>query len=548
MNYSSVSIFSLFLIICFSYACQVSDESHQTVKLLILSGRNNHDWEKTTPVLKRIFEKNGYYEVDVTNRPDTFNFEYLARYDVVLSNWNSWPENDLRWPETMEEGLLQFVKEGGGLVFFHASTSVFYEWPEFRNISTGAWEENTHHGKRSSVKITIENHDHPITKGLSDFYIFDEIWVDAGQNEAFEVLGTASGQPAIFAGNYGNGRIFHTIPGHDTRSMHNTGFQNLILRGTQWAAKAESNLPLPQEMHTDEGTAEPEYSWFESDTTFGLFNNEKVTWQFNYNTIWGKPFFHPVYLNRNRITCLGPDDHLWHLGQWFSWKFINGVNYWEYIGKTYKSAGITEIESVEFNRFPDFSAEITLNIIYHPVKGEEVLEEKRIIHISPPGDDRIWMDYDIVFKPIEDSVILDRTPIMGEPEGKSWGGYGGLSIRFNQDFTESRWISMNDKDTIALGSTGDWLYMGFQGLDGSRIGSAMFISNATKRDGAAWYLTNDTETPFYYFSPAYLYYKPLILNKGETLRLNYRLLHMAGDVSKEMLVSAYEDYLKTVER
>ena len=47
----------------------------------------------------------------------------------------------------------------------------------------------------------------------------------------------------------------------------------------------------------------------------------------------------------------------------------------------------------------------------------------------------IIIDYEYIFNPLIDEVILDRTPIEGEPEGKSWGGYAGLSIRFNQDYT-----------------------------------------------------------------------------------------------------------------
>jgi len=544
MNSLPYSIFLLFLILfSFSHGCQVPDESNQQIKLLILSGRNNHDWSQTTPVLGKIFEEPGYYTLDVSNRPDTFNFEYLSNYDAIVSNWNSWPENDLRWPEAMEEGLLKFVREGGGLVFFHASTSVFYEWPDFQNISTGAWEKQTSHGERCPVRVTIENQDHPITKGLSEFYIFDELWIDAGQNEVFQVLGSASNQPAIFVANYGNGRIFHTILGHDARAIRNIGFQTLLMRGTEWAATGEVHSPIPKALQLDDRTGEKTYSWLENDSTFSLLENDEIVWQFNYNTIHGKPFFHPVYLDRNRITCLSPDDHLWHLGQWFSWKFINGVNYWEYIGRSHRSEGITEILSANFKRFPDYSAEIILYISYHPVDGETILKEDRIIRISPPRDDMIWMDYDMTFEPMADQVNLDRTPIEGEPDGQSWGGYAGLSIRFNQDFMESGWNSMDGEDIDASGSSGDWLYMGFQGFDGSRVGTAMFISDITKRQGAAWYLIDEEDLPFYYFSPAYLYFEPLILKKGESIRLKYRVMHIAGPVTSEMLTLEYKNYL-----
>jgi type 1 glutamine amidotransferase len=542
-----------FLLAGILVGCQNPDSSDQRIRVLILSGRNNHDWEQTTPVLSKIFTEDKRFLVDLTNSPDTFNFDYLRPYDVIVSNWNSWPENDLRWPRAIEEGLIKYVNGGGGLVFFHASTSVFYQWPEFQDISTAAWVEKTHHSEKRPVRISIDNQTHPITKGLSDFFIFDELWIDAKQKESFQVLGSATKkeptgeecekQPAILVSNYGEGRIFHTILGHDARTLRNSGFRTLITRATEWAASGAVNATIPQEMLLSDSNDETTYAWITNDTTYGLAKNNEIVWQFNFNTKYGKPFFHPIYLNRNRITCLSPDDHLWHLGQWFSWKYINGINYWEYIGESFRSEGITDITKIDFRKHSDFSADISLEIDYHPHNEGIVLKEKRTIHVSPPVDDRISMDYSLILESAGESVVLDRTPILGEPEGKSWGGYAGLSLRFNQDFMGSSWTTMQGDNVDVNGTTGDWLYMGFMGLHGTRIGSAIFISDIARREGEAWYLIDQPQQPFYYFSPAHLYLKPVMLHQEEVLQLNYRILHITGDVTKEMLESEYQQYI-----
>jgi type 1 glutamine amidotransferase len=207
-----------------------------------------------------MYRKCWRFEVSVTEKPDTLRSGDFANFDVLLSNWNSWPENDLRWPPELEEGLLEYIRSGGGMVFFHASTSAFYEWPEFREISTAAWVEDTWHGEKGPVSVSFSDHEHPITAGLSDFRIFDELWINAGSGNGFQVLGTASAiypqnnnregdepQPAVFVKEYGKGRIFHTILGHDPRAVRNTGFQILLLRGTEWAATGEVSLSLSQE-------------------------------------------------------------------------------------------------------------------------------------------------------------------------------------------------------------------------------------------------------------------------------------------------------------
>ena len=237
-----IAIFTFF----FLFISLVSLGGSDKIKVLILSGRNNHDWKTTTPKLKSIYEKSGLFEVQVTENPETLKPDELKNYDVIVSNWNSFPETDVRWPAELEKALLNFVEEGGGFVTFHASTTCFYAWPEFKNISTGAWVEGTGHGQQSATEVLILKGKHPIIKGMQDFTIVDELWINAERNSSFEVLGTATNielrekgienQPAIMVKEYGKGHVFHTILGHEVKNMKNRNFQILMLRGTEWAA------------------------------------------------------------------------------------------------------------------------------------------------------------------------------------------------------------------------------------------------------------------------------------------------------------------------
>jgi type 1 glutamine amidotransferase len=235
-------------------SCQGPESTAEKFNLLILTGSNNHDWEKTTAVLDSILMGTGLFSVDVTTEPETLTYGDFAKYHALLSNWNSWPENDVRWPGAAEEGLLEFVEEGGGMIFFHSSTSAFYTWAEFKQLSTAAWIlDSTWHGPISRVKVTIRDREHPITRELNDFFILDELWINAEQNASFNVLGWAENtegdsgeQPAIMVGHYGKGRIFHTILGHDVTALRNPGFQSLLLRAAEWASSgrvSESALP-----------------------------------------------------------------------------------------------------------------------------------------------------------------------------------------------------------------------------------------------------------------------------------------------------------------
>lgn len=229
-----------------------------------------------------------------------------------------------------------------------------------------------------------------------------------------------------------------------------------------------------------------------------LQNEKHVVWQYNFRDIYQKLHFNPVYIGRNNITCVGPDDHPWNAGQWFSWKFINGINYWEIVNKqSDRSEGVTHIRDIDFKPEADFSAVIKLIIVYHPVDGEDVLLENRRIHIFAPGaDGKLTMDYSFHFEALVDRVEIGRTPIEGELEGKSWGGYGGISLRFNQSFknvyTLSSWKGADEH-----AEKGKWFYMGFTGVDGKKIGSQIIISAESKHSYSAWYVTKDEQIPFH---------------------------------------------------
>jgi len=69
-------------------------------------------------------------------------------------------------------------------------------------------------------------------------------------------------------------------------------------------------------------------SWRQTDSSLALFNGGAVVWQLSYAKSEGQPYFHPLRLPDGMETAaLRPADHPWHRGLWWSWKYINGVNY-----------------------------------------------------------------------------------------------------------------------------------------------------------------------------------------------------------------------------
>ncbi len=527
------------------------------IKVLIFSGRNNHEWQKTTPLLVRIFKESKHFNVSVTEKPDTLSYATLKTFQLIISNWNTWPDNKVRMNAQWEGDFLKYVNEGGGVLSLHAGASSFYDWEAYHQIGIGRWGKDTRHGPRTKGHVYGLDQNHPITKGMGDFYIMDEIWEKTDIYPGVTAIGSLSAKdekdghsidvPAVFVNQTGKGRTFFTTLGHDERALLNSGLQTLLLRAAQWCACKEVTIQVPSGLTKFDNNIKYRYNWTKSDSSVTLRNNSEVIWQYNYNNRFGKPYFHPLIVNHSDLTCVAPPDHPWHLGLWFSWKFIDGINYWEYKKNFstpetgYQSEGITTIDNQKIVTNRDFSSDIRMKLNYHPLEGKAVLEEERILHISAPfPDGSYYIDEEHLFNSLSDSVLLDRTPIRGERKGQSWGGYAGLSIRFNQDYTTPVVVSPADSSHL---SKGNWLYMGFNTLQGGKAGISILPNPQFTTGSCSWYVISDQNVPFYYYSPAVIFDRNILLKKGEPLRLKYRIWLLPGAVSKETLQQKYDQYL-----
>ncbi len=106
------------------------------LNVLVISGRNNHDWRHTTPELVKILSEGKRFRVEVTEDPARFDAARLSDFDLVLSNWTAWPQQKERaWGEAFETALLDLVRSGKGLALVHAASTCFADWPQFHRMA-----------------------------------------------------------------------------------------------------------------------------------------------------------------------------------------------------------------------------------------------------------------------------------------------------------------------------------------------------------------------------------------------------------------------------
>lgn len=255
----------VFLLACVTLSRSGLASEDAVLRVLILSGQNNHAWEETTPKIRAVLEETGRFHVEVTETPEALTSQALEDLDVLVSNWNTFPRGKdpvavAEWPDVAQRAILDFVGEGKGHVVVHAGGSSFTDWFDYqRMIAGGGWTlGQTSHGPRHAFPVRSTSGGNAIGEGMGEFYTFDELWNDTGIGEDAAVVAEAfsskkHGGPddwetVAAANRFGKGRNFTVLLGHDVVGMSNPGFRDLLVRGTEWAATGQVTIPVSDKL------------------------------------------------------------------------------------------------------------------------------------------------------------------------------------------------------------------------------------------------------------------------------------------------------------
>src|SRR5690606_1331207 len=141
-----------------------------------------------------------------------------------------------------------------------------------------------------------------------------------------------------------------------------------------------------------------DYSWDKNDKMVALLHDGKIIWKLNFDKDQDKPYFHPLKTpNGYELTLERPKDHPWHRGLWFSWKDINGVNYWEEDPAKGVAEGRSIIKSVNIETHDDFSAKVTFDISYQDKNLPVITETRKLLISSPIEKDQYTIQWDQTF-------------------------------------------------------------------------------------------------------------------------------------------------------
>lgn len=165
--------------------------ARRPIRALIVTGQNNHNWPVSHRALQAILQNSGLFAVDLAVSPpqggdmDAFDPDFSA-YRVVILDYNG-----DRWSASTERRFLDYVRDGGGVVLYHAADNAFPDWEEFNRIAAlGGWggrDERSgpylywkdgslvrdttkgpggSHGEQREYSMNGRNAEHPVVRGL----------------------------------------------------------------------------------------------------------------------------------------------------------------------------------------------------------------------------------------------------------------------------------------------------------------------------------------------------------------------------------------------
>ncbi len=203
--------------------------------------------------------KTGTFQVDLADTYDVFTADNLDRYDAVVLNNTT----HLRFPKPeQEKALLDFVRQGKGLVGYHAASDNFYAHPAAAAMIGGQFNGHPW-GAGGTWAFKLDDPGHRLNEAFQGqgFWHQDEIYqyrpdtyqghevlrilvsLDMSKDAVSKQLKPDGGGyppgarqvPVSWVRDYGDGRVFITNLGHREETFRNPTVLQHMFEGIQFA-------------------------------------------------------------------------------------------------------------------------------------------------------------------------------------------------------------------------------------------------------------------------------------------------------------------------
>lgn len=233
-------IFSFIILIFTSTGCNM-DNTNQNI--LVITGGKKFDRENFLRIFNDM-DNISYKEAIQPEANNIYSSPEIKNYDAIL-----FYDIGKEINKDQKIALLDLLDNGMGMVFLHHSLVSYQDWNEFEKIIGGRYYQSTN--KSDSLKyvqstfrhdveipVHIVDKNHPITRGIDDFVIHDEVYgkykilpnvsplITTTHPESEEIIG--------WTNYYGKSKIVYIQLGHDNHSYADLNYRRLVKQSINW--------------------------------------------------------------------------------------------------------------------------------------------------------------------------------------------------------------------------------------------------------------------------------------------------------------------------
>jgi type 1 glutamine amidotransferase len=223
-----------------------SDEPFHQPKLKVLIITGGHDYDRKP--FYDAFNAIPSITFDTLVHPHVNEFiasSGIDAYDVLIF----YDMVDSILPQH-RQAYINLLNKGKSMIFLHHSLVSYQSWPEFIRIVGGQYHTdpvvvdgdtlNANYEHDVTMPIKVEDKNHPVTKGIPDFEIFDEIYSDVEILPEVKPLLSTTHQKSMryvaWINHYGNSDVIYIQLGHGRTGLSNPSFRKLLRQAIEWSA------------------------------------------------------------------------------------------------------------------------------------------------------------------------------------------------------------------------------------------------------------------------------------------------------------------------
>lgn len=228
------------LLCIISIACFAQKKIH----ILVITGGHGFKQEPFYHMFDSLSKNISYDKLEQPAANELIASPAVDKYDALVfyDMYNS-------ITSVQKQAYMHLLNKGKAMIFLHHSLVSYQDWDEFQKIIGGKYYEQATVVKGDTIKssyqhdaiipVKIEDHKHPVTKGLKDFEIYDEVYGHFGtQPNIRPLLSTThpgSSYDIAWINTYGQADVLFIQLGHGPEAFGNPNYRKLLLQGIEWS-------------------------------------------------------------------------------------------------------------------------------------------------------------------------------------------------------------------------------------------------------------------------------------------------------------------------